>query len=145
MPIPMEILTFLGSGLMSGVMTLWGKSMENKAALFEQAMAKTQLQAEIYDKARNSGSTGFHITRRAIACAVIGAVIVWPMIVPVFWPDIPVTIGWTEMTNGFLFFLDPREAVKWISFPAGGLVVTPLMTHLTSAIGRFFFGNQIVR
>jgi hypothetical protein len=141
----MEILTFLGSGLMSGIMTLWGKSMENKAALFEHAMAKGEAQAKIYTDARAAGSKGFQLTRRAIALMVIFAVIVWPMFVPVFWPNVPVTIGWTEMTNGFLFFTDPKESVKWISFPAGGLVVTPLMTHLSSAISGFFFGNQITK
>jgi hypothetical protein len=88
---------------------------------------------------------GWHFTRRTIALATIGAVIVWPMFAPVIAPNLQVTLGWTEMTSGVWPFTDPREALQWHTVQAGGIVVTPLMTHMCSAITGFFFGNQIAK
>jgi hypothetical protein len=93
------------------------------------------------DQARKFSNKGFQVTRRVIAIAAVAAIIVWPKIVPVFWPDISVWVSWTEVTNGFLFFTDPKSQVVWREL--GGLVITPLDTQLLAAIVGMFFGNQI--
>ena len=142
--IPVELLTMGASAIFSGVMTLWKQSIDNKAMIFEQTLAKSKAQAEIYEAVRNNPNKGFHFTRRIIALTAIGAIIVWPMIVPVFWPDVPVTVGWTQMKGGFWFFKDAQESFVFHTV-TNGIVLTPLTTHLVSAITGFFFGNQIVK
>ena len=72
------------------------------------------------------------------------AVIVWPKAVAVFWPEIPVNVGYTEFNPGALFGLfEGSEEIKWQSLK--GLVITPLDTHLLSAIVGLYFGASMVK
>jgi hypothetical protein len=75
----------------------------------------------------------------------IGSVIVWPMFAPIAAPHLDVTVGWTEMAGGFWPFTEAKEVFVWKTVTNGGIVVTPLMTHMCSAITGFFFGNQIAK
>ena len=143
MGIPLELITMLGSGLLSGVMTLWSQSQKAKQSAFDRAIAGLSAQSEATDMARKYENKGFQITRRIIAVSAVMAVIVWPKIVPVLWPDIPVNVGYTEWTPGFLFFTEGPEAVKWQALK--GLVITPLDTHLLSAIIGLYFGASMVK
>jgi len=140
--IPLELVTMLGSGLLGGVMTLWSQSMKAKQEAFQRAIDGLAAQSEAYDKARRYENRGFQITRRIIALSAVGAIIVWPKVVPVFWPDLSVVVGWTEWNPGFLFF-EGSEATEWKSLK--GLVLTPLDTHLVSAIVGLYFGASMVR
>ena len=143
MGIPLELITMLGSGLLSGVMTLWSQSQKAKQSAFDRAIAGLSAQSEATDMARKYENKGFQITRRIIAVSAVMAVIVWPKIVPVLWPDIPVNVGYTEWNRGFLFFTEGTEAVKWQALK--GLVITPLDTHLLSAIIGLYFGASMVK
>jgi hypothetical protein len=143
MPIPFELITMLGSGLMSGVMTLWSQSQKAKQAAFERAISGLAAKAKATDEARRYENNGFQITRRIIALAVVFAVIVWPKIVPVLFPDMPVIVGYTTWNPGFLFFSDGSEVIKWEALQ--GLVMTPLDTHIMSSIIGLYFGSSIVK
>ena len=143
MGIPLELITMLGSGLLSGVMTLWSQSQKAKQSAFDRAIAGLSAQSEATDMARKYENKGFQITRRIIAVSAVMAVIVWPKIVPVLWPDIPVNVGYTEWNPGFLFFTEGTEAVKWQALK--GLVITPLDPHLLSAIIGLYFGASMVK
>ena len=143
MGIPLELITMLGSGLLSGVMTLWSQSQKAKQSAFDRAIAGLSAQSEATDMARKYENKGFQITRRIIAVSAVMAVIVWPKIVPVLWPDIPVNVGYTEWNPGCLFFTEATEAVKWQALK--GLVITPLDTHLLSAIIGLYFGASMVK
>ena len=60
-----------------------------------------------------------------------------------FYPEITVTVGYTEFRPGFLF-IPEKESMKWIAFH--GLVITPLDTNLVSAIiGMYFCGSLVKR
>lgn len=142
MPIPMELITMGASFVASAVTTLFSQSMKKRQAIFEMAMAKGEKQAEIYQQVREAGTPGFQITRRVIALGVIGAFIWATMIMPVFFPHTPITVGLSETHGGFWFFTDPKEVFTWYT-SQGGVVLTPLVTHMGSAITGFFFGNQI--
>ena len=133
----------LGSGLMSGVMTLWSQSQKAKQAAFERAISGLAAKAKATDEARRYENNGFQITRRIIALAVVFAVIVWPKIVPVLFPDMPVIVGYTTWNPGFLFFSDGSEVIKWEALQ--GLVMTPLDTHIMSSIIGLYFGSSIVK
>ena len=143
MPIPFELITMLGSGLMSGLMTLWSQSQKAKQAAFDRAITGLAAQSEATDLARRSENTGFQVTRRIIALSAVFAVIVWPKIVPVLFPDMTVIVGYTQWNPGFLFFTEGSEAVTWQHMR--GLVLTPLDTHLLSAIVGLYFGASMVK
>lgn len=143
MGIPFELITMLGSGLMSGLMTMWSRSQEAKQQAFDRAITGLAAQRKAINDARKYESKGFQVTRRIIAISAVFAIIVWPKIVSVFWPEIPVNIGYTEWNPGFLFFTEGKEAIKWQALT--GLVITPLDTHLLSAIVGLYFGASMVK
>ena len=143
MPIPFELITMLGSGLMSGLMTLWSQSQKAKQAAFDRAITGLAAQSEATDLARRYENTGFQVTRRIIALSAVFAVIVWPKIVPVLFPDMTVIVGYTQWNPGFLFFTEGSEAVTWQHMR--GLVLTPLDTQLLSAIVGLYFGASMVK
>ena len=140
--LPLELITMLGSGLLSGVMTLWGQSQKAKQDAFQRAIDGLSAQSKATDLARRYENKGFQVTRRIIALSAVFAVIVWPKVVAVFWPEVPVTVGYTEWNPGFLFF-EGSEETTWQSVK--GLVLTPLDTHLLSAIVGLYFGASMVK
>lgn len=141
--LPLELITMLGSGLLSGVMTLWGQSAKAKQDAFQRAIDGLAAQSEATDLARRYENKGFQVTRRIIALSAVFAVIVWPKLVAVFWPDIGVTVGYTEWHPGFLFLTEGKETTTWHT--VSGLVLTPLDTHLLSAIVGLYFGASMVK
>jgi len=140
--IPLELITMLGSGLLGGIMTLWSQSMKSKQEAFQRAIDGLAAQSKATDMARRYENHGFQVTRRIIALSAIGAIIVWPKVVPIFWPEIQVVVGWTQWNPGFLFFGGSEETV-WKTMT--GLVLTPLDTHLVSAIVGLYFGASMVK
>ena len=141
--IPLELVTMLGSSLLGGVMTIWSQNMKSKQEAFQRAIDGLAAQSKATDEARRYENKGFQVTRRVIALSAIGAVIVWPKVVPVFWPELPVVVGWTEWNPGFLFITEGEEQTVWQSLK--GLVITPLDTHLVSAIIGLYFGASMVK
>lgn len=140
--LPLELITMLGSGLLSGLLTIWGQSQKAKQDAFQRAIDGLAAQSQATDLARRYENKGFQITRRIIALSAVGAVIVWPKVVAVFWPDVSVTVGYTQWNPGFLFF-DGSEETKWQAMK--GLVLTPLDTHLLGAIVGLYFGASMVK
>ena len=143
MGIPLELMTMLGSGLLSGVLTLFSRSQKAKQDAFTRAIEGLSAQSKATDLARRYENRGFQITRRIIALSAVGAIIIWPKIIAVFWPEIPVTVGYTEWNPGFLFLTEGTELIKWQALK--GLVITPLDTHLLSAIVGLYFGASVVK
>ena len=141
--IPLELVTMLGSSLLGGFMTLWSQSMKSKQEAFQRAIDGLAAQSKATGEARRHENKGFQLTRRIIALSAIGAIIVWPKVVPVFWPDMPVIVGWTEWKPGFLFLIEGEEQTVWQTMK--GLVITPLDTHLVSAITGLYFGASMVK
>ena len=119
--LPVEMITMLGSSVLGGVMSIWGQSIND---------------------ARTYENKGFQWTRRIIALSAVASIIVWPKIAPVFF-DTTVILTWTEFTRGFLFLIESKELVMDKSF--NGLIITPLDTHLMSAIIGLYFGGSLVK
>ena len=143
MGIPLELMTMLGSGLLSGVLTLFSRSQKAKQDAFTRAIEGLSAQSKATDLARRYENKGFQVTRRIIALSAVGAIIIWPKIIAVFWPEIPATVGYTEWNPGFLFLTEGKELIKWQALQ--GLVITPLDTHLLSAIVGLYFGASVVK
>ena len=143
MGFPFEIITMLGSTVLSGVMSIWAESRKAKAEEQKLLISRGEFEMKAVAAARNVENVGFQWTRRIIALTAIFAIVVLPKLVAVFAPDISVTVGYTEFKPGFLFFTQDVEIFKWITFE--GLVITQLDTNLVSAIIGMYFGGSLVK
>lgn len=143
MPFPAELITMFGSLLMGIISKAWGMKLENQKLLHEMAMERQKVIDKSRQKAREVKSKGFQWTRRIIALSVTGAVLVLPILAVAFgWTDQPVTVGWTEMQGGFWPFTSAKEVFVWKTLE--GMVITPLHTHVMSAIIGLYFGGSLV-
>ena len=140
--LPVEMIQMLGSSLLGGFMSIWSQSI--KAKQYEQKMllARADNQMKHIKAARSYENKGFQFTRRIIALTSVFFIIAWPKIVPVFF-DTSVWLTWTEFTRGFLFLIEKKEIVMDKEF--FGVVITPLDTHLMSAIIGLYFGGSLVK
>lgn len=132
--LPLELITMLFSTILGGVMSIWGQSMKNK---HEQQKALIGA----VNQAREHGKTDVHFawTRRIIALSAVFSIIVLPKLVAVWYPEVSVVVGYTEMQGGFFNWLfGTTEAIQWKA--AYGFVITPLDTHIVSAIVGLYFG-----
>ena len=140
--LPVEMITMLGSSILGGVMTIWGQSIKAKQAEQKMLLARGKFQMEEIDKARRYENKGFQWTRRIIALTAVFFIIVWPKIVPVFF-DTAIFLTWTEFSRGFLFLIEQKEMLVDRQF--AGVVITPMDTHLMSAIVGLYFGGSLVK
>ena len=140
--LPVEMITMLGSSVLGGVMTVWGQSIKAKQAEQKMLLARGKFQMESIEAARKYENTGFQWTRRIIALTAVFFIIVWPKIVPVFF-DVSVFLTWTELSRGFFFLIEQKEMLVDRKF--AGVVITPMDTHLMSAIVGLYFGGSLVK
>ena len=140
--LPVEMITMLGSSLLGGFMSIWSQSIKAKQDEQKMLLARADNQMKHIDKARSFTDKGFTFTRRIIALTAVFFIIAWPKIVPVFF-DTSVWLTWTEFSRGFLFLIEKKEIVMDKEF--FGVVITPLDTHLMSAIVGLYFGGSLVK
>ena len=140
--LPVEMITMLGSSILGGVMSIWSQSIKAKQEEQKMLLARANTQMKFVEKARTYENKGFQFTRRIIALSAVFAIIVWPKVVPVFF-DTSVWLTWTELSRGFLFLIEKKEVVVDKEF--FGIVITPLDTHLMSAIVGLYFGGSLVK
>ena len=140
--LPVEMITMLGSSLLGGFMSIWGQSIKAKQEEQKMLLARAETQMSFVEKARTYDNKGFQWTRRIIALTAVFFIIAWPKLVPVLF-DTPVILTWTEFTQGFLFLIEKKEVLMDKEFL--GLVITPLDTHLMSAIVGLYFGGSLVK
>lgn len=142
--IPVEVITLLGSSLLGGLLSIWAKSMEAKREEHSRLMDKAGLRAKNVKGAREYEGKGYQFTRRTIALAAVFAVIVLPKIATLIWPELSVYYGYTEeVSEGFWVFSSTSNVTLWE--PLKGLVITPIDTHLVSAITGLYFGASVVK
>lgn len=137
--LPLELLTLLFSTVVGAVMSIWGQNTKNNAD--HQRMLLSGIQ-----KAREYGKTDVHFawTRRIIALSSVFAIIVLPKVVAVFYPEINVIVGYTEVNGGIINWMFGGDGtVHWRA--AKGFVITPLDTHLVSAIVGLYFGSGFTK
>ena len=142
MGIPFEIITMLGSTLLSGFMGIWSQSIKARQDEQKMLIARAGVQIQAFKNAREYDNTKFQWTRRVIALTAIFSIILLPKLVAIFYPDILVSVGYTQFKPGF-FFVPEKEVLKWISLQ--GLVITPLYTNLVAAITGMYFGGSLVK
>ena len=144
MGFPFEIITMLASTILGGVMSIWAESRKAKAenekllitrGEFDIKAKKQSLDHSLKDK-------GFAWTRRIIALTSVFAIVLFPKLVAVYYPDVSVTVGYTQWNPGGLFRVG-REIFEWVTFQ--GLVITQLDTNLVSAIIGMYFGGSLAK
>ena len=139
--LPLELITMLFSTILGGVMSLIGQNQKNKLEQQKMMLQTASFKADQVNAARDAGKNDKHFawTRRLIALSAVFSIIVLPKLVAVWYPDISVYVGYTEVQGGFLNWLfGPEEAIQWKM--AKGFVITPLDTHIVSAIVGLYFG-----
>ena len=110
----------------------------------EMLMAKVGAETKRVDAARNYKDKGYSFTRRCIALASIGAIIVLPIVAGIIDPTVPVSYGYAMSgEQGLLMFSNPVEGLKWAT--GTGIVLTPMHTHLVAAIAGLYFGASSVK
>ena len=145
MGFPFEIITMLGSTLLGGLMSVWAESRKAKAEQQKLLITRGEFDMKARKQSLDHGlkDKGFAWTRRIIALTAIFSIVLLPKLVPLFYPEVLVTVGYTNWKPGFLFFTDGKEIFEWISF--NGLVITQLDTNLVSAIIGMYFGGSLVK
>jgi hypothetical protein len=91
---------------------------------------------------RSARGTGLQLTRRLIALTAVFFVIAFPKLLAIWRPELSISVGYPQMSEGFLFFSSAYEKIRWVQLK--GCVITPLDTHLLSAIVGLYFGGSLV-
>lgn len=142
MGFPFEIITMLASTVLGGVMSVWAESRKAKEEAQKLLITRGEFEMKARKAARDVKDKGFQWTRRIIALSSVFAIVILPKLVAVYYPDITVTVGYTQWNPGGLF-RSGREVFDWITFQ--GLVITQLDTNLVSAIIGMYFGGSLVK
>ena len=122
-------------------MSVIGQNQKNKLEQQKMMLQTASFKADQVNAARDAGKNDKHFawTRRLIALSAVFSIIVLPKLVAVWYPEVTVIVGYTEMNGGFWNWLfGPAESTMWVS--ARGFVITPLDTHIVSAIVGLYFG-----
>ena len=135
----------LGSTLLSSLLSIWSQSRKAKEEQQKLLITRGEFEMKARKQSLDHGlkDKGFAWTRRIIALISVFAIVVLPKMVAVFYPDVDVTVGYTNWRPGFMFFREGREVFEWITFQ--GLVITQLDTNLVSAIIGMYFGGSLVK
>ncbi len=147
-----ELINAVASLLLGGVMTLWSQGMKDRAErekMALQAALDRHAATEASQKAAREfeGQAGFHYTRRAIALIVVVCGIALPIILPAFYSDITIVIGYYDTARGFWPWSATYETIHWVAAGTGNrpIVVSPVTNNILITIIGMFFGNQIVK
>lgn len=141
-PLPLELITLLGSSFIGGLIRIWGASIRAKHQIHLMNLQVLKTKASFINEARQYDNKEFQWTRRLIALTSVFFIIAFPKIVAFFAPEMPIFIGYPELSPGFLFFTPSVSKIQWIQ--VSGIVITPLDTHLLSAIIGLYFGGSLI-
>ncbi len=94
MGIPFEMITMLGSTVLGGVMSIWSQKIKAKQDEQKMLLQRAEVQTASFKEAREHKDVGFQWTRRIIALTAVFSIIVLPKIVPLFWPEVQIIVGY---------------------------------------------------
>ncbi|HQU08364.1 MAG: hypothetical protein B7X06_00080 [Verrucomicrobia bacterium 21-51-4] len=140
-PFPVELITLMGATAFSGVVR--AVSMASRARREERLLSLHAMsrQGNLIQAARQCEVSEVTWTRRVITLTTVFFVVVFPKLMAVCMPDVPVHVGYPDVEKGFFLFSSGVERVHWVMLR--GVVITPLDTHLLSAIIGLYFGGAI--
>lgn len=139
--LPTELISLLGSSLLGGAMKLFALNAAAKRKERLITLQALNARFEHIDKARTYTNWGFQWTRRIIAIMAAFFIIAFPKIVATFLPEVPVQYGYPEIEKGTFFWSLDIDRIQWVQLH--GIAITPLDTHLLSAIIGLYFGGSL--
>ena len=91
---PFEIITMLGSTLLSSLLSIWSQSRKAKEEQQKLLITRGEFEMKAKQQSLDHGlkDKGFAWTRRIIALVSVFAIVVLPKMVAVFYPDVVVTV-----------------------------------------------------
>lgn len=140
--LPTELISLLGSSIFGSAMKLWSFSITARHRERMIALNKKIASVGNCDALLKNARPNLQLTRRIIALTAVFFIIAFPKLLVLINPDISVSIGYSQLSDGFLFFSSAVEKIKWVQMK--GVVITPLDTHLLSAIIGLYFGGALV-
>jgi hypothetical protein len=142
--IPFEIITMLGSSLLTGVLSIWSQKSKDNADQQRYLMQRAEIERASVDDARKHGGHFQSVTRRWMALLSVIFIICLPKIAVFLDPSVQVHLMYLEQVKeGWWIFGSTQEvtAFKGIS----GIVITTADTHFLAAISGFYFGSAATR
>jgi len=140
---PLEVLTFLGSSGVAGVMKLLSKKVEmDKLAQARDVEERNSLAAAMAD-ARNYKPQGGVWTRRSIVWSMLLTVFVAPIFLA--YSGVPVVYAYSEAKSGFLWGLFGGKLSEMKFVEMVGMVILPVHVHIAATVGGFYFGSATVK
>lgn len=142
--LPTELITLFASSTLSSVFSLL--NFNQKAKRDERLATLLALKSDRpvlnMQRIHCQKGPGLQWTRRIIAFIAIFSVILLPKLVAIYKPDLAIHIGYSQVGPGFFFFGGDVERITWAHLK--GFVITPLDTHLLSAIMGLYFGGSLI-
>jgi len=138
-----EILTLGISTIVGIVARLLAARMEIKKQKMEYKLKQGDQAQKGFSMARLAKvSQRFAMTRQIIALSIIGAVVIWPKLIPSFFPKIPVYYCDYVDGKSFIFGLfSSSRALDCIT--ATGILITPVDVQLALAVAGLYLGATV--
>jgi hypothetical protein len=135
-----ELMTFLGSYLLSFISTFANGRAKSSDAKFKQTLQLAGLQEESTKEARKV-KDGFTKTTRRILAITVNFVFAFILLgLTAAWLDVPTFVEVTETQRGFWPFLSDKVITKFIEIK--GAMYTEAFTTVILSVFGLYFGNN---
>ena len=142
--IPFEIITMLGSSLLTGVLSIWSQKSKDNADQQRYLMQRAEIERASVDDARKDNNQYQSTTRRWMALLAVFFIICLPKLAVFLDPSVQVHLMYLEQVKeGWWIFGSIEEVTTFQGI--SGVVITTADTHFLAAISGFYFGSAATR
>jgi len=143
--IPTEILTMLGSGLITAYVRLKAADMKQRHEEVKAFARQQKTISENLNQAAERAGGAFASCIRGLIVICLMTVFIFPTIAPAFIDDMRVYITHYEEGRKILgIFGQLADKLRFVELK-DGIVVLPEFKHMTAAVMGFFFGTAATR
>ena len=142
--IPFEVITMLGSGLLTGVLSLWSAKQKDNADQQKFLIQRAEVDRAAIQDARSHGGRFQSVTRRWMALLAVFFIVCLPKLAVFLDPSVQVHLMYLDqIKEGWWIFGSTQEVTTFKGI--GGIVITTADTHFLAAISGFYFGSAATR
>ena len=138
-----EMVNLLGSASLGAVMQIMGAKANAQAEMMKQLTANHKLEEESRDKVRNNTNSFFMMTRRIIVLSCIFAIIIVPVLAPLF-TDTAIYIQ-TEVTTGSDWLIFDTSNARSLLNIAQGIAILDWHKNIILSIVSMYVGSSIAK
>ena len=138
-----EMLT-LGISIITGIVSrLMAEKLKIKRLKLESRLKVGEQSQKGFSMARLANvSQRFAMTRQIIALSIIGAVVIWPKIIPTFFPQ--TLVYYCDYVDGKSFIFGLFTSARALDcITATGILITPVDVQLALAVAGLYLGATI--